>query len=429
MVSSYFFPPMVVQLLVVLLFGVSVGIEQSKRNTHERHQLLGTDRTFTFIALLGYLLLIVDTMTRLPYLVGFVLVGLLLAVFYYQKVQQSSKFGLTSAILSLITYAYPLVVLTQPLWLALFVLVIVLSLASLKEPLRDFTEKLGKEETITLAKFVGIAGVVLPLLDNTDIAPWLPISPQKVWLAVVVVSAISYLSYLLRRYAFPRAGLLLTAILGGLYSSTASTLILSKKSKTDTTQPYAYAAALLVATAMMFIRILILAFIFNTSLGMILAPSLLSIFGSTLIVAWVLQRKHGKPIHETCKTAATTEATADNPLEFRVAIIFAAMFVAFSAITQYVLGTYGHSGLTVLSLITGFTDIDPFLLNLFQGEFPVKTAILATATLQAILSNNILKTIYCRLFAAPATYRPTMTALGIVILLNLIAVAMTYLLG
>lgn len=424
-------PPLVVQLFVVLLFGVSLGIEQSKRNAQERDQLLGTDRTFTFIGLLGYILLVASPTSLLPYLVGFGLVGVLLAVFYFHKVRQSHKFGLTSSVLGLLTYAYPLLVITAPLWLALLVFVIVLAMASLKEPLRNFTSRLAKEESITLAKFVGIAGVVLPLLDDVQIAPWLPVSPRQVWLAVVVVSAISYLSYLLRRYAFPKAGLLLTAVLGGLYSSTASTLILSKKSQTDTSQPLAYAAALLVATAMMFIRIWILALIFNTALGSMLAPALLSLFVCTLIAAWWLQRAHHKQLAHAptpSKTEAhAEEAPADNPLEFRVAIIFAALFVAFSSLTHYVLDTYGHSGLTVLSLITGFTDIDPFLLNLFQGVFSVATAVLATATLQAIVSNNILKAVYCRLFAAPATYRPAITALAIVIGLNLLAVLALYL--
>ena len=92
---------------------------------------------------------------------------------------------------------------------------------------------------------------------------WLPVSPYNIWLAVVVVSAISYLSYLLRKYAFPKAGLLLTGILGGLYSSTASTIILAKKSRENNTQPKAYAATIVMATAMMFLRIYILIVIFN----------------------------------------------------------------------------------------------------------------------------------------------------------------------
>ena len=80
-----------------------------------------------------------------------------------------------------------------------------------------------------------------------------------------------------------------------------------------------------------------------------------------------------------------------NPLEFKVAIVFSLLYVLFSIITQFSITHFGQQGLNGLSVIVGFTDIDPFLLNLFQGHYEVSTHALLAATLQAIIGNNIIK--------------------------------------
>ena len=81
-------------------------------------------------------------------------------------------------------------------------------------------------------------------------------------------------------------------------------------------------------------------------------------------------------------------------MEFKIALIFSLLFIVFSGLTVFTLRFFGTTGLTVLSFLVGFTDIDPFLMNLFQGTHTVTVAILGVATLQAIFSNNVLKMIY-----------------------------------
>jgi len=73
--------------------------------------------------------------------------------------------------------------------------------------------------------------VILPILPTQKINDEIPISPYHFWLSIVVVSGISYLSYILKKFVFPNAGILLTGLLGGMYSSTATTIILSKQSQ------------------------------------------------------------------------------------------------------------------------------------------------------------------------------------------------------
>ena len=90
------------------------------------------------------------------------------------------------------------------------------------------TQKIDKNEFITLAKFLAIAGVILPIVPDRQLSPYINITPYKIWLAVVVISTLSYLSYLLKKFVFKKSGTIITGILGGLYSSTATTIILAK---------------------------------------------------------------------------------------------------------------------------------------------------------------------------------------------------------
>jgi uncharacterized membrane protein (DUF4010 family) len=103
-----------------------------------------------------------------------------------------------------------------------------------------------------------------------------------------------------------------------------------------------------------------------------------------------------------------------------VALLFAGLFILFSALTKYTIAQFGIAGLDVLSYITGFTDIDPFLLNLFEGKYEIPIETIGRATLQAVISNNILKSVYIFWFAEPHIKRSAGIAMGILTVLTLI---------
>lgn len=415
-------PAELINLVLVIVFSLTLGLEQRKRfHESESKETFGTDRTFTFIGIFGFMLLSADNVDKIPYLIGYCLVGILLTVFYYFRVQKLGIFGFTSIVLALITYGFPLLIETTPRWLALLIFVIVLVFTELKKSLGEISEKIQIQEFITVGKFIIIAGVILPLLPDKVInAEFIPVSSYKIWLAVVVVSTISYLSYLLRKYVFPEAGLLLTGILGGLYSSTASTVILARKSKTDDTNPNAYAGAIIVATAMMFLRIFMLILIFNQSVAVIAYPYFIALFLISLGVGFWLYRMGNKE-NEGRKQTIMEDS---NPLEFKIALLFAFLYVVFSAATQQVLVNFGTSGLSFLSYVVGFTDIDPFLLNLFQGHYNVEALLITIATLQAAGSNNVLKAGYAAFLGGKNTRKRVLFGFGIVLVFNVLAVVL-----
>jgi uncharacterized membrane protein (DUF4010 family) len=185
--------------------------------------------------------------------------------------------------------------------------------------------------------------------------------------------------------------------LGGLYSSTAAIVILGKKAKAapESLIPQ-YAAAILLAIGMMYLRVFVFTFIFSSALFHAMMPY----FIVMIVASCVL----GLGISFTQKTIniegqGIKEEEDKNPLEFKVALIFALLFVAFMLITHYVITYFGQSGLNVLSFLVGFTDITPFLLNIFQGEYALGTSVLAAACIRAMMSNNIVNFFYSLAFS------------------------------
>jgi uncharacterized membrane protein (DUF4010 family) len=384
-----YIPDGFVKFILVLVFSLLIGLEQRRHHINENEdRLFGTDRTFTFIGLLAYVLFIADQINYIPFLTGFVIIGLLLGIQYYHKISQNRQYGLTSTILALLTYCLPIMVFTQPVWLVLSFIVALLMITEMKSSFISLSKKASEEEFIILAKFIAFAGIILPLLPETNISERIPVSPYHLWLAVVVVSGISYASYLLKKFVFPDSGIILTGILGGIYSSTATTVILARQEKEGHSGNQTV-SAIMIATGMMYLRILFLAFLFNPSVGIQLSIPFLLMF----VVAFILSRFASRKKTETneLENQALNASSGKNPLELRTAAIFGVLFVVFAMITDFVLKKYGSSGITGLAFVVGVTDIDPFLLNLLQQKSGIEQMTIVLAILNATNSNNILK--------------------------------------
>lgn len=381
-----------IKFFLVLIFSLLIGLEQRRHHINENEdQLFGTDRTFTFVGLLAYVLFIADQVNYIPFIIGFCLIGLFLAIQYFHRIAQYGKYGLTSTILALLTYCIPIMVFTQPSWLVLLFIVSLLIITELKNHFITISRKASEEEFITLAKFIALAGVILPLLPEQNISDQIPVSPYHLWLAIVVVSGISYCSYLLKKFIFPDSGIILTGILGGIYSSTATTVILARKEKEGSIGNQTV-SAIMIANGMMYLRILVLAFIFNLDVARLLAIPFMVLFTVSFVLSKINIRKVSDSLSVDNQVGDLT--SNKNPLEFRTAAIFGLLFVVFALVTDFVLKKYGSSGVTNLAYIVGVTDIDPFLLNILQQKDGIAVFTVALAIINATNSNNLLKMIY-----------------------------------
>jgi uncharacterized membrane protein (DUF4010 family) len=409
-------PTYFINFILVTFFALVIGLEQRRHHIKKEFDtLFGTDRTFTLMGVLGYILYLLDPKNLLLFMGGGLVMAVFLGIYYAMRIKIQHKFGMTSLLTAFIVYCMAPLVCTQPLWLVLLIVVCVLVLTEIKEELFAFSLKFDDSEFISLAKFLLLTGVVLPLLPNEQFSPEINISPYRFWLAIVVVSGISYASYLLQKFVFPKAGILLTGILGGLYSSTATTVILARKSR-DQADNSKIPSAMMLATGMMYLRILLLAFLFNWNIAVLLLPGflvLLVVSGGAVFLLLKLQTRHAG-------TEASTEikSVSPNPLEFKTAIVFAVLYVFFTLLTGFVLKTYGGSGINLMASIVGVTDIDPFLLSLFQGTWSLDTHSLVSAILIAVNSNNLLKLVYALVLSARPIRNNIVIGFGVIILIG-----------
>lgn len=423
-----YLPSELVTFLLVTLFSLLIGLSQRKISLKREGEttLFGTDRTFTFIGILGYLLYILDPEQLRLFMGGGAILGVLLGLNYYVKQSQFHVFGVTTIIIALITYCIAPIVATQPSWFYVMVIVTVLLLTELKHTFTEIAQRMQNDEMITLAKFLAISGIILPMLPNHNLIPDINLTPYTIWLATVIVSGISYLSYLLKRYVFHESGVLISGIIGGLYSSTATISVLARKSKNAQPQEATeYVAAMLLAVSIMFLRFMILIFIFSREIFAGIYPYLLIMAFVSAAAGWFI---HTRQKRKSSPDPVVEEDSSDNPLEFKVALIFAGLFVIFTILTHYTLLYAGTGGLNLLSLITGFSDITPFILNLLQDTAHVTGFVITACTMQAIVSNIMVNMCYALFFSGSrSALRPwILGGFSCVIVMNIILLAIFY---
>lgn len=372
---------------MTVAFAFVVGLEfRSYRQINKHSHHFGSTRTFVLVGIMGFVLFSIDP-GRLLYLSGFLVLAGLLSI-YYWRLSSEGLFSLFSILITLLVYLLGPISIAFPGWyLVLFAVSLILILGE-KSLIHQFSDRLANEEMVTLAKFLIISGVVLPLLPDRAIAPMLPVTYYKVWLAVIIVSGFSYLSYLINAYFFKSRNLLITGVLAGLYSSTAATVVIGRRAQGITDAGRIVSSALIMATAMMYIRLLIIVLLFDRAAwGQILIPFSAVILASFAVIFSLLHiSNHQAPDHST--------DIPKNPLELSTAVVFALLFVLFTMITHYVTGRFGANGLNFLAVIVGFTDIDPFILSLLSGKFVVSKTAIVSALIMASASNNLLKAAY-----------------------------------
>jgi uncharacterized membrane protein (DUF4010 family) len=271
------------------------------------------------------------------------------------------------------------------------------------------------KEIVTAGQFLILTGIILPLLPSEPVTTLTNITPRQAWLSLIVVCTLSYASYLAQRYWTPAAGGLWTAALGGLYSSTATTIVLARRAKADDAMRSQARAGITLATGIMYLRILAIIAVFNLTLAQRLMIPLSSLFLAAVLIC-ALQSWLSVPSLKSERISL-----GDNPLELGAAAIFATLFILTSLLSNWVTTRFGITGIYSLAAIIGFTDIDPFVLNLAQGgTLGVPNDVISPAILIATSSNNLLKAGYAALFAGGRVTMPSAASLIVLAVAGLI---------
>ncbi len=407
--------PAHIALLLGLSFFLGLAFEEYFAHTDERRP--GGIRSFPMLALVGGVLYLFDPVHFLPFTGGLLMLGAWLLVYYLAHVHEHKtqsdepSVGLVVPLLNVLAYLLGAVSLALDPWVAVTMTVASVLLLTGREQLHGLARRIEIREIVTAGEFLILTGIVLPLLPDHPVTKLTAITPRQVWLALVVVCSFSYASYLAQRYWKPAASGLWMAALGGMYSSTATTVVLARQAKANPELARQSQSGITLATAIMYLRLLAVVLIFNVPLARLLALPLCGLSLAGFIIC-ALQYWHGKPADAGTPQAAMPAAQSGNPLELGAAAIFAALFVAVSIVSAVAKSQFGISGIYGLAGVVGVTDIDPFVLNLAQGGISgVQNADLAAAVLIAASSNNVLKALYAAFFAGGRATVPSAIAL------------------
>lgn len=381
-------PPDALKIVLVLFLSFLLGLEREEHKATAGSYSFGGIRTFPLIGLIGYSIALLAGTQLLPVTVGFLVVAAFLLLSYWHKLSCAENAGVTSEMSGLTTFLVGALVCYGHLWIATTLSVASLLLLDLKTALEKLATRIAPQEMFTFAKFLFLTGVILPVLPHQEFSKF-HINLFKTWLVVVAVSTISYGSYVLQKLTKERGGVVLAALLGGAYSSTVTTVVMARRAVREQ-HPHLFAGGILIASGVMYLRLIVLLLLFSRQLLSLLLLPFLVLAASAVGVGWLWTRKadaDAQPIPR--------EFEPSNPLELLAAFGFALLFLVMLVATQLAVTYLGRAGVNILAAIMGVTDVDPFIMGMTQTAgllTPLKAA--AAAILIAAASNNLVKGIY-----------------------------------
>ena len=258
-------PPEGEKLLLVLFLSFLIGLEREEHKTAGSEQFaFGGVRTFPLIGLIGYAMALLSGPQLLPLALGFLVVGAFLLMSYWHKMSLGGMAGVTTEMSGLTTYLMGALVFHEHYWIATTLCVTGVFLLQLKAGLENLTKSIAPDDILTFTKFLLLTAVILPIVPNEGFTQF-NLNPFKTWLVVVAVSAVSYGSYVLQRVTKGHGGILLSAMLGGAYSSTVTTVVLARRSAREA-HPALFSGGILIACGMMYLRLAILVGLINAQL-------------------------------------------------------------------------------------------------------------------------------------------------------------------
>ena len=370
--------------------GLLIGLQRERAHDGEHEEVLFAGvRTFPLLALLACAATYTAEVVGSPWLLLVVVAltgGLVLAV--YVVTAWRGEVGMTTEVAALMTLVVGVLCAQGELGLAVALGVTTMALLSLKMEFHRLARWVTREDVLAVIKFGIITAIILPVLPNRTYGepPFDVLNPYKIWLMVVLISAIGFLGYLAIKLVGPRHGIGLTGFLGGLVSSTAVTLSFAQRSREQSDLARAFAVAITVAWTTMFARVLVEVAVVNRGLLDRLWLPMLAAGGAGLASALVLYFKQRSVDEEVTEFA--------NPFELGPALQFGLLYGVILLVSSAAQTWFGDGGVYVSSILAGLTDVDAITLSMAELSQPggsVEPALAARAVTLAAMSNTVVK--------------------------------------
>jgi uncharacterized membrane protein (DUF4010 family) len=402
-------PDLALRFAVALGLGMLIGLERERSKSEEGGAGV---RTFALIALTGAIAGYLGKTLGLDWLalsIFFAVAALIVGQYVVTSLRGDP--GITTEISALLAFLLGLLCAHGQLQLAAWVAVAMALLLALKGWLHQLASRINASDVEATLKFGIVTLIILPLVPDHNYGP--PpldvMNPYKIWLMVVLISALNFASYLLIKVVGAEHGIGIAGLLGGLASSTAVTLGFSQRSRQPGEDASALALGILLAWTVMFFRVAIMTSLISWELGRRLAFAVGLLCAASLGACYWLWRR---------RQAERGEVKAgNNPFELDEAIKFGMLFGVVVLIAKAAQVYLGDAGLYLAAGIAGLTDVDAITLAMADlaktDESSVGTA--ARAIVVAVMANTLTKSGMTFGLGSPELRRITLPISGLLL--------------
>lgn len=402
--------------LIALLIGALVGIEREKSKAGKGDFTFGGLRTFILFAQAGAVGAWLSRQYDTPwfFVVTVVAVSMLVVGGYWmQNRHDPGQPGLTTEIAALTVCLLGGVVMFGHPELGVVLAVLTSSVLAFKQPLHSAVARLSTDDIYAGLKLLIATFIVLPVLPDTPVDPWQVLVPYKLWLLVILISALSLIGYVAVRMLGRTHGTAATGLAGGLVSSTAVTLGFARQSRVDTGAADALAAGVLLAWTVMFVRVVLTVAIVNRALiGQVIVPFAAMALAAAAAAAVFYRRGLAGRGH----VPQAAELPVANPFSLTASIQFGALFAVVLLITHLAQVHAPGSGVYAVAALAGLTNVDAITLSMSEFARQDGDAVLAAGAIAvAAISNTLVKCGFV-LFLGSAPMRRRMAGATVVVL-------------
>lgn len=340
--------------------GLLVGLQREKRFS----QMAGV-RTFTLVAILGALAGILSRDMDNPFIIpGFALaITIVMAISNYIKVHRDSETmpGITTEISLLLIFAIGVYLVSGHRVIGVIVGATVVILLFFKESLHGFIDKLKDKEITAIMTFVGISLIILPILPDRDFGPYGVFNPREIWLMVTLIVGLSLLGYFMYKMAGKKAGMISNGILGGMISSTATSVTYARHTADNPSILRISAFVIMTADAISVIRVIVeMGVIVPQKLSELILPFItLFVFMAILSGIMFYLASRDQQINEIPEPK--------NPAQFKSALVFGLLYAIILLAVAFAQDKLGNSGLYIVSVVGGLVKKDAITLSLAQS--------------------------------------------------------------
>lgn len=369
--------------LAAVALGLLMGLER-ERNPSAKAGL----RTFALTSLLGVLTSHIADLTDSPWMIvaGLMLTGGMIVAAYARKPADDGDPGTTTISALLICYGLGVLCWFNQLQLAAMLGIGATVLLYFKAELRGISQTLTRRDLISILQFAVLSLIVLPLLPNVGYGPYGALNPHQIWWMVVLISGLSLAGYAALRIAGQRHGAMLVGLLGGLVSSTATTLAFSRHGRQSEVLARLAIIVIVLANLVVLVRLALITAVLGSSVLISLAPML-----AGGLIAGILAAAYG--LRKLKPSAEAPELVLSNPTEIRTALTFGLLYAAILLTSAWLSDYAGAGGLYAVAAVAGLTDIDAITLSTLRLHAldKISSAQASSAITLAFLSNLVFK--------------------------------------